>query len=176
MKILNFKSSNGLKLIKFNKNKDNRGSFTRIFFKEIFLKNKIFNNLNQINLSQNLKAGTFRGFHFQKNPHGEAKVITCLSGKIFLCLLDVRKKSKTYLKIFTKTLEVKNSLAMYVPIGFASAFLTLKDDTKVLYYMSKKFIPGSGSGINYQDPNIKVKWPYKIKIISKKDIKLPYIK
>ena len=92
MKISNFKSSNGLKLIKFKKNKDNRGSFTRIFCKEIFLKNKIFKNLNQINLSQNLKAGTFRGFHYQKNPYGEAKVITCLSGKIFLCLLDVRKK------------------------------------------------------------------------------------
>ena len=42
--------------------------------------------------------------------------------------------------------------------------------------MSKKFVPGSGSGVNYQDPNIKVKWPYKIKIISKKDKKLPYIK
>ena len=73
MKIFNSRTFEGLKIISFKENKDLRGSFTRFFCKDIFKKNKIFNNPNQINLSYNKKKGTFRGFHFQKYPYAEEK-------------------------------------------------------------------------------------------------------
>ena len=176
MKILKSRNFEGLKIISFKENKDLRGSFTRLFCKEVFKKNKIFNNINQINLSYNKKKGTFRGFHFQKYPYGEEKVIFCIEGEILLCLLDLRKKKKSYLKIYKKKFYAKKFEAIYIPKGFATAFLTLKNKTKVIYYMSRSYAPGSSSGVNYEDPNIKIKWPVNINIISQKDKNLPFIK
>ena len=176
MKIFNSSTFQGLKIIIFKENKDLRGSFTRFFCKDIFKKNKIFNNPNQINLSYNKKKGIFRGFHFQKYPYAEEKVISCIEGEIFLCLLDLRKKKRSYLKIYKKKFDSKKFEAIYVPKGFATAFLTLKHNTKVIYYMSRSYVPGYSSGVNYRDPNIKIKWPVKINIISPKDKNLPFVK
>ena len=175
MIIKNIKNINGLKLIKLEPSNDKRGSFTRIFCRNIFSKNKMFKDINQINLSHNKKKGTFRGFHFQKKPHEEKKFIFCISGKIHMGFLDLRKNSTTYLQIFAKKFIASNKFAIYVPDGVATAFLTLVDNSNVIYLMSERYVQSSSSGINYKDPKIKIKWPLKIKIISTKDKNFPFI-
>ena len=54
------------------KKKDKRGAFTRIHDLNI-LSNIIPKKFNivQISCSQNIKKGTFRGFHFQVHPFAE---------------------------------------------------------------------------------------------------------
>jgi dTDP-4-dehydrorhamnose 3,5-epimerase len=154
-------------IIKKKPSTDERGYFIRDFC-NIEL-NKIKFNIKQINISFNKKKYTLRGFHYQKKPYEEDKIITCISGKIFNVCIDLRKKSKTYLKIFRKYLSDSNFQSLHVPAGFANAYLTLKPNTKILYYMSKYYKPKSAKGIRFDDPFFKISWPVKPKIISKKD-------
>ena len=59
-----------------------------------------------------------------------------------------------------------------MPKGFANAYLTLKDNTKILYYMSEFYKPSKAKGIRYNDKFFSIKWPHKPKIISKKDLNI----
>ena len=147
---------------------DKRGFFIRDFCsKEL---KKIRFSIKQINISFNKKNFTLRGFHYQQKPYEEDKIITCISGKILNVCIDLRKKSKTYLKIFKKYLSDNNYQSLHIPAGFANAYLTLKPNTKILYYMSKYYKRKFGKGIRFDDPLFKISWPQKPKVISKKDL------
>ena len=116
----------GLILIKPEPYIDKRGLLRRIYcLKE--LKKKNFNfKIKQINISENKNIHTLRGFHYQKSPYGEDKIIYCIQGKIHNIVIDMRKKSKTFMKWKSFTLSEKNRLALLVPKGCANAYLTLK--------------------------------------------------
>jgi dTDP-4-dehydrorhamnose 3,5-epimerase len=147
---------------------DKRGNFIRDFCsKEL---KKIRFSIKQINISFNKKNFTLRGFHYQQKPYEEDKIITCISGKILNVCIDLRKQSKTYLKIFKKYLSDNNYQSLHIPAGFANAYLTLKPNTKILYYMSKYYKPKFGKGFRFDDPFFKISWPKKPNLISKKDL------
>ena len=147
---------------------DKRGYFVRDFCNDEL--KKIRFSIKQINISFNKKNYTLRGFHYQTKPYEEDKIITCISGKILNVCIDLRKKSKTYLKIFKKYLSDRNYQSLHIPAGFANAYLTLKPNTKILYYMSKYYKPKFGKGIRFNDPLFKISWPKKPRVISKKDL------
>jgi dTDP-4-dehydrorhamnose 3,5-epimerase len=150
--------------------KDNRGHFYRDFCKKEL---KILNfNIKQTNISFNNKKHTLRGFHYQIKPNQEKKIITCVQGSILNISIDLRKKSKTYLKLYKIILSEKNGKSIHVPKGFANAYLTLKDKTKILYYMSEFYKPSKARSIRYNDKFFAIKWPYKPKVISKKDLNI----
>jgi dTDP-4-dehydrorhamnose 3,5-epimerase len=165
IKLTRFKNLFIIKKKKFN---DKRGHFIRDFCKKDLKKIKF--NIRQINISYNIVKYTLRGFHYQKKPFEEAKIITCLSGKILNVSIDLRPRSKTYLKIFRKNLSEKNYLSLHIPRGFANAYLTLESHTKVLYYMSQYYKPNKGDGIKYNDKFFSIKWPKPVKNISQKDL------
>ena len=73
-KIRLIKNINGIKLLKYFYSRDNRGNFSKIFSSELFYKLGFKNKVAQINLSSNIKKGTIRGFHYQKNPKNEQKI------------------------------------------------------------------------------------------------------
>ena len=148
--------------------KDKRGLFYRDFCEDQLKKLKF--KIKQTNISFNHKSYTLRGFHYQKYPYGEDKIITCLSGEIINVSIDLRKNSKTYLKIFSIKINSKNKISLLVPKGFANAYLTLKKNTKILYYMSQFYKPSFANGIRYDDPFFDFKWPKKPKVISNKDL------
>ena len=157
-----------LYLIKKEPFKDKRGYFSRDFCKKDLKKIKF--EIKQINFSFNKIKHTLRGFHYNKKPYEEGKIISCISGKIFNVCIDLRKKSKTYLKVFSTTLSDQNMFSVIVPKGFANAYLTLEDNTKVLYYMDRFYKRNKGLGIKYNDKFFSIKWPHKPKKISKKDL------
>ena len=90
---------NGVYLILNDKIRDKRGYFTRIYSEDLFKKNKLNTKWVQFNKSFNREKHTFRGLHFQKRPYEEIKIVQCLKGEIIDFILDIRKKSKTYLKL-----------------------------------------------------------------------------
>jgi dTDP-4-dehydrorhamnose 3,5-epimerase len=147
---------------------DERGYFIRDFCKKELKKIKFV--IKQVNISFNKKKYTLRGFHYQKKPFEEDKIITCLSGEILNISIDLRPRSKTYLKYFKKILSEKNCYSLHIPKGFANAYLTLKPNTKILYYMSQYYKPINGYGIRYNDNFFSISWPHKPKNISKKDL------
>ena len=161
MKIIktNFKD---LFLYKRDTHKDNRGYF-RELFTEKFLKVKF-----PFDMMSFSKKNVIRGLHLQlKNPQG--KLLTVLSGKIFDVAIDCRKKSKTYGKYFSTILSDKDNTSLYVPEGFAHGFCSLKNNTILHYKCTNYRSAKSEVGIMWNDPELKIHWPKKKFIISKKD-------
>jgi dTDP-4-dehydrorhamnose 3,5-epimerase len=134
--------------------------------KQIFGKNgKLF----QVALGS---ATESRNFHYNSNLNKEKKIMTCISGKIFLVIIDLRVNSKTYLKKEIIKLNSKDKFSVLIPSGCANAYLSLKDNTIVHYQMSDFYSKKNSKGFNYKDNNLNIKWPSKAKFISKKDLKL----
>ena len=162
MKIFNTKFS-GLKIIKGINHYDARG-----YFREI-IKNNFFNNKNFIFwcLSKS-KKNVVRGLHLQKKFQQDI-FVSVIKGKIFDVSLDLRKNSKTCGKYYCTTLSEKKSTSLFIPAGFAHGFCSLENENLVLYgcsnYRSKKH----EVGIMWNDDVLKIKWPIKKPIVSKKD-------
>ena len=151
---------------------DKRGLFRRIYCLKELKKKKINFNIKQTNVSENKNIYTLRGFHYQESPYGEDKIITCMKGRIHNIVIDMRKKSKTFMQWQSFDLSETNRLALLVPKGCANAYLTLKKTTWVLYFHSQFFKPGFEKSIKYNDPRFNFNWPNKVKVISNKDNKI----
>jgi len=161
MKIKNVKIS-GLKIIQTKIFFDKRG-----FFKEVYKNNLIKKNFkfDVISLS---KKNVIRGLHIQtKKP--QAKVITVVSGKIMDVAVDLRKNSKTFGKYYSLIISDKSDYSFYVPEGFAHGFLCLSDKCIVHYKCSEYRHKESETTLNWNDQEVKIKWPIKKPILSKKD-------
>jgi dTDP-4-dehydrorhamnose 3,5-epimerase len=169
MKIIRTKAKD-IYIISHKKIKDNRGFFMRSFCKRIFKKKGINFNIKQINFSFNKKKYTLRGFHYQKKPFSEKKIINCIKGSVLIVLLNINKKSKNYLKFIKIKLDERIKKSLFVSENYATAFLTLKVNTLVIYYMSNFYNFKYSLGLKFNDPKIGVKWPVKPSSISKKDI------
>lgn len=174
MKIIKTKFKN-IYIISHNKIKDNRGFFMRSFCKKILKKKGINFDIKQINFSFNKKKFTLRGFHYQKKPFSEKKIINCIKGSVLIVLLNINKKSKNYLKFIKIKLDEKIKKSLFVSENYATAFLTLKVNTLIIYYMSNYYNFKYSSGLNYNDPKIAFKWPVEPTSISKKDLNLKKI-
>ena len=160
---------NDVFLIKPEPYKDDRGIFRRHFCKKEFKKNGLIASVQQCNVSENIHKGTLRGFHYQTGRSAEAKTLSCVKGKIFDIVVDLRPNSKTFKKWIGVELNEDNRISVHIPKGCANAFLTLKNNTISHYYCSNKYDPKKEKGIRYNDPAFKFRWPTDIKHISEKD-------
>ena len=159
----------GVYIIELEKKYDERGFFARTWCKNEFKEQGLESELAQCNLSYNKKCGTLRGMHYQIDPYGETKLISCISGAIYDVIIDLRKDSPTYEKWYSVELTAENGLMLYIPKGIAHGFQTLKDKTSVFYQMSEFYHPESARGIRWDDVKFNIKWPIAEKIISEKD-------
>lgn len=148
---------------------DERGSFARTFCRQEFKENGLNPHLEQCSFSYNLKKGTVRGMHFQRDPHAEAKLVRCTQGKIYDVIIDLRPESSTYKKWEGVILSGANRCMLYIPEGFAHGFQTLEDNTEVFYQISSVFVPEAASGVRWNDPVFGIEWPEKVSVISQKD-------
>jgi dTDP-4-dehydrorhamnose 3,5-epimerase len=152
---------------------DERGFFSRSWCRQEFEAHGLNSDLVQCNISYNNKKGTMRGMHFQLPPHEEAKLVRCVRGAIYDVIVDLRPNSSTYCDWQGVELNETNRRALYIPEGFAHGFLTLTNDAEVFYQMSSWFVPGSASGIRWDDPVIAIAWPGEPVCISDKDLSYP---
>jgi len=120
--------------------KDNRGYFTESYNLKKFKKLNIKTSL-QDNVSFNKKKYTFRGLHYQIKPYAQSKLIRADQGKILDFILDLRPRSKTYLKMITIKLSEKDQKQIYIPKGIAHGYLTLKPNTKIHYKVDEYYSP-----------------------------------
>ena len=154
-------------LIKVKLFKDHRGEFTKIFSSDFFKKK--YPKIKQINTSLNYKAGTLRGMHLQSPPYSEEKYISCIEGKIQDVILDLRKNSKTYKKWISVNLSKKNGYILKVPKGCAHGFLSLVNNSRLIYCHTNIYNKTYEKTINPLSTNYKIRWKKKITKISKKD-------
>jgi dTDP-4-dehydrorhamnose 3,5-epimerase len=152
---------------------DARGFFARAWDAEEFAEAGLSCRISQINMAFNHSAGTIRGMHFQVEPHAEAKLIRCIAGAIFDVVADLRPDSPTFMKWAGRLLTSRNRLALYVPEGCAHGYLTMEDNSEVMYHVSQFYSPGSEGGVRCDDPALGIVWPRDVKVISDKDRSWP---
>ncbi len=159
-----------LKLIKLKKFNDLRGDVIKIFNKKNkSLKFGCFESYISIS-----KKGTVRGLHGQIGKFSQAKLIICVKGKILDIAIDLRKKSKTYGKVFKKIINSKNLLAVYIPKGFAHGVVVLENNTTIINLCSSGYNPKKEFGINVKSINLNI--PKMKMYFSKKDKNLTELK
>lgn len=157
--------------------KDNRGFFSRVWCKREFEEYELDTNIVQCNISYNLKKGTLRGMHYQKNPYSEVKYVRCIKGALYDVIIDMRENSKTFGQWIGVELTEENRKALYIPKGFAHGFETLMDNTYLYYQVSEYYKTDAEGGIRWNDPQFNIIWPIgEPKVISNKDKNWPLFK
>lgn len=136
---------------------DNRGGFTKYFEKDIYRTAGIKFSLNETFASVSEK-NVIRGLHFQIN-NPQAKLVSVVKGKVWDVIVDLRISSETYKKWIGIELSDANHKALYVPRGFAHGFLSLEDETVMLYQCDGAYDKETDTGIVFNDEEIGIKWP-----------------
>lgn len=154
---------------------DERGFFARTFCQNEFEKIGHHKAFVQINHSSTIQKGTLRGMHYQVPPGAEIKLIRCISGEVYDVIIDLRKGSPSFLKHYGVILSPESMNMIYVPEGFAHGFLTLKDNTQLIYHHTAYYSPSDERGLNYKDPSLDIKWPMEFVLTSDRDLQHPFI-
>lgn len=152
----------------------------RGYFYEKFNEQK-FNELTGMNghfVQDNISKssyGVLRGIHLQKGEHAQAKLVSCLEGKVFDVAVDLREDSPTFGQWFGVELTPENKLQLYVPRGFGHGFSVLSE-TAIFSYKCDNFYHKESEGSviwNDKDLNIDWKLPADKVLLSEKDSQLP---
>ena len=158
-----------LLVIKQKNNIDNRGSLRETFNKKLLNKKFVFEYCTTS------KKNILRGFHFQ-TKFQQSKFVNVLKGKILDVVIDLRKNSKTFGKSFKIILSQKNATSLFIPKGFAHAYLSYDVENIIYYKLDNFYKPKFEDGIIFDDRQLKIKWPKLKIVISKKDKKLRTLK
>ncbi len=154
------------------KKSDDRGWFARFFCQEeLFAVNK-GKDIQQINSSFSEKKGTTRGMHYQNKPYQEDKIVSCLQGKVYDVIVDIRPNSNTFGQWTSTILSSEKMNAVYIPKGFAHGYQTLCNNCQMLYLHTEVYNQNSESGFRHTSPYLDIKWPLKTTNISIKDSEL----
>jgi dTDP-4-dehydrorhamnose 3,5-epimerase len=159
----------GAYTVDIDRHHDNRGYFARVFCADEFSAHGLKATVAQGSVSFNAKRGTLRGMHFQYPPATETKFVRCTRGAVVDVIVDLRPESPTYLQHVAVNLSAANGRGLYVPERFAHGFVTLTDDTELVYLISNYYTPGAEGGLRHDDPVLGLTWPVPIQVIAERD-------
>ena len=166
----------GAYTIDLDPNSDERGFFSRLYCQKEFNNLGLETNWKQINNSFSKNKFTLRGLHYQREPMSEIKLVRCIKGCIWDVIVDLRSNSKTFGKSYATELDENNRRMMYVPKGFAHGFLSLTENSEILYLVSEFYSKDYEQTLHWNDPIHDITWPASPNIISEKDSIAPYWK
>lgn len=153
--------------------KDDRGWFYEFYNKNTFTNAGLRTDFVQENTSFS-KKGVVRGLHFQCAPYAQGKLVTVLHGKVLDVVVDLRTRSKTFGEVYYCGLDSEKRNMLMVPEGFAHGFAAL-EDSLFTYKCTQFYNKSAESGILWNDPRLKIRWPVDNPIISEKDRTLPIL-
>ena len=155
---------------------DSRGQFVESFQKGVFAEQTglsiDFIQDNEVVSHQ----GVVRGLHLQNDPHGQAKLIRVVLGKIYDVAVDLRADSPSYGEWFGVELSAENQTQLFLPKGFAHGYSVLSERVIVQYKVDAPYDPQAENGIRYNDPDLDIDWQVDNPKMSEKDQKLPFLK
>ena len=159
----------GLLIVRQKNRSDKRGNLRETFNDKVLNKKFVFEYCTTS------KKNVLRGFHFQ-TKFKQSKYVNVVKGKILDVVIDLRKNSKTFGRTFKIILSKKNALGLFIPAGFAHAYYSYEKENVIYYKLNNYYAPKFEKGIIYNDKNLKINWPRKKMIVSKKDKSLPSFK
>lgn len=159
----------GIKLLKPSIFNDSRGYFFEDYNKRKF-DSLIKRNINFVQSNESFSTrGTIRGFHYQKDPFFQEKLIRVISGEIIDVALCIDKESKNFGKYQSVILNDTNKYLFWIPYGYAHAFQVLSEIAIVNYKTTKLYNIDSEVSIKFNDNEVNFDWPLKNSNISNKD-------
>lgn len=154
---------------------DDRGEFAEWFrFDKIEQATGYRFPVRQANVSRSAR-GVVRGIHYADIPPGQAKLVTCITGRIVDVVVDIRVDSETFGQWESVELTATKRNAMLLPVGVGHAFVALTDDTTVCYLVSDVYTPDREHGIHPLDPELAIDYhlPVEQLLLSPKDQAAP---
>ncbi|MDA4846561.1 dTDP-4-dehydrorhamnose 3,5-epimerase [Hoeflea poritis] len=163
--------------IKPNRHGDSRGFFSETYNKLRLEEAGICLEFVQDNFSYSAAKGILRGLHYQLPPAAQDKLVRVSRGSILDVVVDIRRTSATFGRWVSLVVSAEAWNQIFVPKGFAHGFLTLEDDTEVVYKVTEFYSPQHDRAIRFDDPEIGIKWPIDSKdiILSEKDAAAPLL-
>jgi dTDP-4-dehydrorhamnose 3,5-epimerase len=158
--------------------KDNRGCFLLEYNKKEF-QDKIGFEVDFVIENQSTSQyGVVRGLHLQRGAFAQAKLVRVVKGKILDVVVDVRKDSETFGKVFSVELSGVNNHQIYIPRGFLHGFSVLENDTIVAYKCDNYYNLDTEDGVLFNDKDLNIDWKIPVDKItlSEKDTKLKTFK
>jgi dTDP-4-dehydrorhamnose 3,5-epimerase len=158
---------------------DERGGLLKDYNFDIYRQQGIDFNIHEI-FHTISKKGVIRAIHFQLGRQ-QAKIVRCISGKIFDVVVDLRTNSPTFGNWEGFELTGENQIQLLIPEYFGHGYLVIEDSI-VSYTCNAGFYKDGDSGIIYNDSDIGIEWPFhriggiENLIISEKDQKLMSLK
>lgn len=149
----------GAFVIEMDQFRDARGFFARAWSDREFAAAGLTVSFVESNLAFNDKTGTLRGMHYQLPPYEQVKLVRCTRGSIYDVIIDLRRDSPTFKQWFALEMFADDHRLLYVPGEFAHGYLTLDDNTEVVYQTSAYYAPEHGRGVRWNDPAFNILWP-----------------
>jgi dTDP-4-dehydrorhamnose 3,5-epimerase len=124
------------------------------------------------------RAGVLRGLHYQLAPHAQGKLVRVVCGSAYDVAVDIRRGSPTFGRWVGVELSAANRRQLWIPEGFAHAFLALEDDTHFLYKTTDVYARDCERSIRWDDARIGIRWPLerlggRAPIVAPKDAQAP---
>lgn len=113
----------------------------------------------QDNHSLSTAAGVLRGLHYQLPPLAQAKLVRVVRGAILDIAVDIRKNSPRFGTWVSLEVSAEKWNQILVPTGFAHGFVTLAENTEVIYKVTNPYSLAQDRGIRFDDPAIGIEWP-----------------
>lgn len=154
---------------------DDRGFFCETWNREVLAQAGITNDFVQDNQSLSAQKGTVRGLHFQTPPKAQAKLVRCGRGALRDVAVDLRAGSPQFGQWVAVDLTEENGRQLLVPAGFAHGFVTLTDNTEILYKCDNPYAPDCDRALQFDDPALGIDWGITREdaILSEKDAAAP---
>ena len=138
---------------------DERGYFEETYNARTLAESGFHMPFVQDNHARSGRRGVLRGLHFQRPPAVQAKLLRVAKGAIFDVAVDIRLGSPTFGRWVGEELSAENGRQLLVPAGFAHGYLTLTDQTDVLYKVTDYYAPSLEGGLLWSDPSVGIDWP-----------------
>jgi dTDP-4-dehydrorhamnose 3,5-epimerase len=174
MKIVPLKIQ-GAWLLHSDVHEDDRGTFREWFLAE-FDGDENFPSfkVRQANTSIS-KIGVVRGLHFSSESDGQAKIVTCTSGKVLDAIVDLRPSSSSFGQHVTVELDASEGTAVFISKGLGHGFQSLRDNSAITYLLDMPYVREKEFAINPLDPSISIPWQSLDPILSDRDKFAPTI-
>lgn len=148
----------GVVIVTPNKFGDHRGFFSETWNKKAWADAGLEFDFVQDNHSKSAKRGTLRGLHYQSPPRAQDKLVRVIAGSILDIAVDARRGSPNFGKWVSVELTAENGKQLLVPKGFLHGFVTLTDDSEVVYKCTDFYAPECDGSIRYNDPALGIDW------------------
>lgn len=156
----------GVFIIETDSFEDDRGVFIKTFHEDVFKEHGLASDFKESFYSIS-KKGVIRGMHFHLPPKDHTKLVYVTKGSLLDVVLDIRKDSPTYGEYLTTELTGNNHTMVYIPTGCAHGFLTLEDNTHMIYLQTGVYSKDHDAGIHID--SFGINWGVAEPILSKRD-------